>query len=217
MSKHRARVSIQGPPVGSLRRRHSCLRRTCVGGLGCLFLILLTLTAVLFFLAGPKETSLDALPSSVYDAVPIYDTENTSSVLLVPGSQRNRIVEALAYLPKALLAPFIALSPDRVHDLDDTTSRWDAVRVFVSESVGDHRDKYHITWKNLAAQPSFIYTYYQDELTQRGFEIGTSTSFTQATLLEFVHRRKNIEGSVMIRDLPSTNGTDSVKLILFVE
>lgn len=207
------KVIIKEPPIKSLSKGRSCLKRTCLGG--CVSLAAVIVAAVLFirFVLGPDTKELKDLPAVFTDAVPLYDSAGIAVIKVTRGKDRARNLELAAYLPKLAVSPAVLwLEREKLKDPDSYWVRWVA---FMKEPVGDHRDLVELEWRGLAASPDFIADFYKTELKKKGFSPGIESSGNGAR--QFTFENVGIQGAVFIKKGGEKFGTELIKLSVRIE
>lgn len=214
MTQSPSSVVIQEPPLQELNKKRSCAKRTCATGCGCIVLFLLASLLLLKFAAGPKKKTLKKIPTQVEAYIPLYDLDSLEHIYVTSGKDRNKAIETAAYIPKIILAPiFIAIENNANTTALEETSVWTELSEFVREPLTDQRDSLTMTWTDLIADPSFVYTYYVHKLEERGFTVVTEKTDGRVRHLTFSDGQ--VDGSLSIQDSGETTGTDYVELTLF--
>jgi len=220
MRKDNNKVEIMEPPLMRLGKTKSCLSRICLSGCGCAIVFVIIFLLVLKSTSEPRAKEIKTPPDYLSAAVPIYDKENINKIEFTSGKNQGKIIEGLALLPKAIIAPFIVelkkiketkeAAPAK--DADKSYFNWSEFKKIMEEPVVDHRDTYNIEWRNLSAQPSFIYNYYQTELNKQNFSI--TVSGKNEKINQFTFNKNGIDGVVYIEDDLINRGTDYVLLLI---
>lgn len=218
MTRRPEDVIIQEPPMEELSKQYSCLRRSCFSCVSLLLVVLAGSLLILKFTLIPAPRELKKAPPSVTESIPLYDTDSIVKITVLPGSDRSRGVEAAAWIPKAIVAPFfIALDKDQSflkRSYPSSTSdlikaSWsEKFNLFLHAPIGDHRDEITIEWKDIGADPKFISEYYIDELNKRGFIIMAQSQTDQIN--QYTFSRPDLEGSLFITNDAATPTTDSM-------
>ena len=167
-------VEIKEPPIEELTRKYSAfstIKRTCLGGCGCLVFLLIILAVVLKFFIGTGPQEIKTTPDNFPSEIPIYDQENIETITFISGKYKNRVVEIAAIFPKIILSPLlIALEKDS----NETTSKTYTLKNFweiINTPVSDQKDIIKIRWSGLKAEPEFVYSYYKTELEKQNYKI----------------------------------------------
>ncbi len=214
MSSQRNNVVIQEPPLQELNKKRSCLKRTCFTGFGCITLFLIGSLLLLKFAAGPKKKELKKVPADIVEHIPLYDMDNIDTITVISGEDRHELLEAVAYIPKVALAPIIiALEENTAAAHAPQESTWSRFSAFVKNPITDQRDAITIEWSYLTAEPSFVYTHYQQELERKNFIIVDAD--IDGGTKQILFEKNTIEGSLVIKDARDEAGTDYVTLTLF--
>lgn len=218
MSRRPEDIIIQEPPIQELSRQYSCLRRSCFSCVSLLLVILAVSLLILKFTLIPAPRELKKAPPSVTEFIPLYDTDSIVKITVLPGSDRSRGVEAAAWIPKAIVAPFfITLDKEQSFlkrsypssTVDFTKAGWnEKFALFLRAPIGDHRDEITVEWRDIGAEPKFISEYYIDELNKRGFIIMAQSQTNQSN--QYTFSRADLEGSIFITNDASTPTTDSM-------
>jgi len=217
MRRNIDKIEIKEPPIQELKKQHSCLKRTCMSGCGCLFVFLIAILLILKFTSGPQIKELKTQPENWPEDIPIYDSDNISKITFISGKERGRAMEYIAYFPKLILSPAFLILEKKFPVHDDENGRiptdesyWKGFMRIMKEPVADHRDKVQIEWEALPAEPRFIYNYYKDELQMENFEITQSQN--DEAIKQFFFKRDKTEGVLYITDDAERPGTDFVSL-----
>lgn len=218
MSRRPEDIIIQEPPIQELSRQYSCLRRSCFSCLSLVLVILAASLLILKFTLVPAPRELKKAPPSVSETIPLYDTDSLTKITVLPGSDRSRAVEAAAWIPKAIVAPFfITLDknqsflkrayPSSTTDL--AKASWgEKFNLFLNAPIGDHRDEITLEWSDVGADTKFITEYYIEELNKRGFII-TAPGQTER-IIQYTFSRTDLDGSIYIENDPVTPTTDTM-------
>jgi len=212
------KIQIQEPPIEELKKRSSCLKRTCSTGCGCVVVFLVIAVLIIKFTAGPNMKELKSVPENFPKNIPVYDKDNIEKIIFTSGKDRGRAMEYIAYGPKLFLSPIFMLLEkkfpvrDKPEDGRMITDEnyWESFVRIMKEPVADHRDKVQIEWSNMPAEPQFVYNYYKDELIKAGFAINESSDADD--IRQFAFYIKDTEGVLYMTDELEKNGTDFVSL-----
>ena len=79
MRRNTNQVEIKGPPIGELKKKKSCLLKTCLSG-GCLIVFILMSLLVFKFVTEPRIKELKELPKKFTEDIPIYDEKNIQKI-----------------------------------------------------------------------------------------------------------------------------------------
>jgi hypothetical protein len=219
----RETIEIQEPTIQTLGKNRSCLKRSCFGGCGCLFLICIAFLLMVRLLAVPNLKELKTLPDSFpSELVPMYDKENIERISYLSAKEKGNTLERLAYIPKIIITPLYLMVeqylPSNYQILSDTRdlSGRERFTQIINKPLFANNSTFTIEWTHLSARPSFIKEYYTDELTKTGFTV-TSTPVTPqySEEITFTHTTEQINGTLRIIDpSPTDRGTDEVILEL---
>lgn len=192
-----------------LNKKRSCLRRSCMSGCGCLALIAILLSALLWFAGRSPSKELNRVPESFPDDIPLYDTDAISAISYASGKEKNQLLEIAAVVPRAAVNKTL----DALDRRGDAASRFapmlERIRTLANPS-NIRRDTYRIEWKNLSAQPKFIAEYYRTELTKRQFAV--TRGMDTDVRISFSFKKGLTEGVFLLSDDPRREGTDTLML-----
>lgn len=168
-------VEIVEPPIGELTRTRSSFKRTCFTG--CLFIVLFVISLVvgarLLIGAGPE--TVKSVPENFPQAIPVYDKDAIEAITFISGKYKYRSTEIAAFFPKVILSPLLVRIHDSEFSTGTSTSRaklsLDSVWQIVRTPVSELKDTVQIEWRDINAEPSFVYSYYKKELTKNGYKI----------------------------------------------
>lgn len=210
-------VEIQEPPLETIKKKRSCLKQSCWGGCGCLVLVCIALAVLLKFVLFPAPQEIKIVPEQVSAALPVYDEDNIDRITRLSAERRQKSLRILAYAPKILLAPIVALLDRDTPKAEDaaTESTEKQVSDFLDNLTGDDRDIITIEWQDLSAEASFIESFYKKELTKRSFAI---KDLSEEAPTEFLFYKKNpaIDGILTITDRPDADGTNLLLLTVHI-
>lgn len=214
MRRRRDNVVIQEPPIQEIGKRRSCLKRTCLTGCGCIVLFIIGIVVLLQVLAGPRSSKVKDLPFNVTNAIPLYDKDSIVDITVIPGVEKNKLLETAALIPKVFLSPIILSLDSQFAPAEADNGRWARFRAFIDEPIGDHRDTYTLRWEDLPARPTFVLDFYKRELVRQGFVI--SSEYTGTRNYSFTFSRGTIQGDLRIEDDPRFAGTNILILTLII-
>lgn len=213
MRKDIDKVVIQEPPIQELKKKKSCLKRSCVSGCGCVIIFLVISLLILKFTSGPRIKELKEIPDQFPTAIPIYDGDNISKINFTSGQERGKSVEVIAYVPKLVFSPLLVLWEQKTgkeNYSDKEKSFFENFINIMKEPVTDHRDIIKIEWTELPAEPKFVYEYYQSELERNDFKLKNKNNNNKN--YQFSFSKDNIEGVLYIEDVAQKTGTDYISL-----
>jgi hypothetical protein len=209
-------VEIVEPPIRELTKTRSSFKRGCVTG--CFFILILGVATVggIKFLIGAGPSTFKSVPSIFPKDIPIYDKDAIEAITFIPGKYKYRSTEIAAFFPKILLSPII-LRIQGVNAPTPTTTEQSALRGLwrmVSTPVSDLSDTIHVEWKNIDAEPTFVYSYYKKELTKKDYAI--TNEVRSKTEQRFLFSREDgINGFLLVEgDEETKPGTDYAALMV---
>lgn len=219
-------IEIKDPPLEELTRKHSCLKRTCLTCLTFLLTLIGGSFLILKFTLGEPTTKLKTLPREFTLAIPIYDADNIEQINFTSGDERSRGVEAVAFVPKLIVAPILLTfdkknrfvrryQPELATELNKKHTRGERFWLFMRQPIGDHRDLIKIDWLELTADRSYIVEYYMSELKKKNFLVAERSASTEIT--QFTFAKDNIDGVLYIKDTPEKRTTDVVTLTVTMD
>jgi hypothetical protein len=159
---------------------------------------------------GPGPTAIKTLPPQFPADLPIYDRDNIDTITYITGRYKSRGVEIAALFPKIILSSlFLPSNTDTQQPNASIQTRTikDIWKV-VTAPVGDHRDTVQLEWNDLATSPTFLYSYYKNELRKKDFKIKSETIGGDERQFTFA-RGEEVVGSVFIK----TDPNDKLKTI----
>lgn len=190
-------IEIQDPPIQELGKKHSCLKRTCATGCGCVVIFIVSAFLLLKFVASPRSKELKQIPADFPAAIPLYDQKEINKITFISGKDKSRGMEIAAYAPKLVLSA--------------KTSWSDWLRL-IKEPVTDHRDLYQIEWSELMAEPRFLSNYFKSELEKNKFIVEKITDTERVKQFRFASTTMDIDGIFYLEDDSQNKGTDYVSL-----
>ncbi len=216
-------IEIKEPPLEELGKKHSCFKRTCVSCCSFFIVIIIGSLIVLKFTVGPKTKNIKQIPRAVLTVVPIYDPENSETIILTSGKERSQSLELVAIIPKLVVSPFVlyldknyrfirSYLPELEDQLRAEKTKFGQFVIFMKKPVADHRDMVKIAWYNLSADAEFIDKYYETELRKKDFAVAAKS--TSPHIVQFAFMKDDIDGTVYIEDNPTTSFTDKVILTI---
>jgi hypothetical protein len=204
MSYRNESIEIKEPPVRRLRKRRSCVRRTCLTSCGCLLFFLIISIVLLKFSTTPRSVTLRDVPNIVKNNVPLYEPNHIDSIRVLRSEEQSRF-GAAAFLPKAVLYPILLATDDT--SLPASSSTWSGFFSYIQTPLYEkNHEQITISWEHLPVSPSFLYAYYLEQLQARGFTIVKQ----QPTKILF--ESNTILGTLSIDDTPQTAATDLLLL-----
>ncbi|OGH67962.1 MAG: hypothetical protein A3J66_03230 [Candidatus Magasanikbacteria bacterium RIFCSPHIGHO2_02_FULL_47_14] len=204
-------IVIQEPPIQELKKKKSCLKRTCVTGCGCIVIFFVVSLFLLRLLHGPKQQELKEVPEPVHELVQVYEPDYIQKITLTKAGDRGRVIETLALVPKTLLAPIIITAQKTQGD----AGWWKEIKEFIETPVTQAQDSIKIEWENVPAQPTFVVQYYQAAFEKKNFKMKTPEILGGASQYTFVSVENDQSASLYIVDDLSAFGTTYISLELF--
>lgn len=169
-------VEIVDPPIGELGKHRGGFKRGCL--IGCLSILLFIIAVIvgLRFAAGKGPVTLSQVPANFPKAIPVYDRDTIERITFISGKYKSRGVEIAALFPKLILSPIIfAMDRENTAPPNETATMqrmWQLIRTPVSDS----HDTVQIEWRNMDAEPTFVISYYKNELLKKGYTIDEETT-----------------------------------------
>lgn len=218
MRKNTNQVEIKEPPIGGLKKKKSCLSKTCFGGCGCIVILIFGCLIALKLASQPRTKELKELPAVFTENIPLYDEKSINKIEFLSGKKRNDLIEKILFIPKTLIAP-VLVELEKIQNKGQSGQEkitsyfdWGEIKNKINTPITDQRDIYRLDWTELPAQPSFIQNYYKTELKKKDFIIDISSS--NEVVNQFTFKKENISGVLYIKDDLIADGTDYVLLII---
>ena len=135
-------IQIKEPPLNELKKKKSCVKRSCFSGCGCITVFIIISLLIIKLTTGPNEKELKEIPTNFPNDIEVYDSDNIDKISIILGSEKNRGLEIVAYLPKLILSPaIIAIQKNLGNDSAlEEGKLWQQIYQIVKEPVTDHRD-----------------------------------------------------------------------------
>lgn len=218
-------IEIQGTPIQELKKKKkSCTKKGCATGCGCIIFLIFLSLLLLKFITGPRVKELKDLPPNFPTNISLYDKDEIKTINYISGKQKSRGVEIAAFVPKVIISPLIFIFNEDIKKeeiineegkitIKKKTSWKDFIEI-MKEPITDQRDIVEINWNYLIAEPSFLFEYFKNNLTQNNYEIQIITNNQTKKQLSFSDQEKNIEGVIYIADEPADKGTDYLSITL---
>ncbi|MFH1789878.1 MAG: hypothetical protein ABH832_02310 [bacterium] len=211
-------VEIKDPPIEELTRKYSAfssIKRSCIGGCGCFvfFIVLIIVLLKLWLGAGPQNVS--AVPNDFPQDVAVYDQQNIDEIIYINGKYKNRAISASAFFPKIILSPLISAldSSDVNASLSASpASFFKNMWKVVNSQVSDSRSIVKIKWKDLPANPEFIYAHLKTELQKENFIVENDYSMNNS--FGFSFKKDNHSGTFQATGIQGQSGTVMATLIV---
>ncbi len=211
-------VEIVEPPIRELTKSQSSFKRGCFTG--CLFIVIAIALFLLGikFLIGAGPSVIKTVPSTFPQDIPVYDKDAIERITFIPGKYIYRSTEIAALFPKVILSPLLVRVPDstQTNTTSKTPSTWNDIWQIISTPVNNLSDSVEIEWRNLDAEPSFIYTYYKKELGKKKYLINDEVRNKNEQHFTFT-REDGISGFLLVEgDEESKPGTDYAALTVSI-
>ncbi|NCO04956.1 MAG: hypothetical protein GW939_02300 [Candidatus Magasanikbacteria bacterium] len=215
MPRHTEPVSIQSPPLTEFKKKRSCVKRTCFSGCGCLGMFIIGIVLLLQLTAPVKPKRLSEVPAVFPDTIFLYDDDYIEEITFLPAEQKGRPLEAATFLPKLILSP-ILLTFDQYTTLDsgDTSLTFNNMVQLANESVTKRDDTVTVVWKNLPADPDFIFDYYRRQFEEQAIEVTEREDTLSQKRLQLT--ADTFYGMLTITDESKDQGTTSMTLVVSV-
>jgi hypothetical protein len=213
MRKDINKVEIKNPPIGELKNKKSCFARTCLGGCGCVIVFIFACLLILMISIKPKAKEVKSVPDYITRSIPIHNQESINRIEVTPGEERNKLIEKLAIVPKAVIAPFV-VEFKKIKNKQEKTEEsegyfdWNEMKKVINSPIADHRDIVEIEWLEVEEQPSFIFKNYKKELKRKDFDVEVSSDKPEVS--QFTFEKEGIDGVIFIQDDIIERGTDYV-------
>ena len=154
-------VEIKEPPLEELTRKYSTfssIKRSCIGGCGCLVFIVIIIIIILKFAIGIGPQTITKMPTNFPYGIPVYDENKIEKITFISGTYKNRVIELSALFPKIILSPIISVLDPQDSGLENKSTLKDVWKL-INSPVSDQRDVIKIKWNNLNTDPEFLYSY----------------------------------------------------------
>lgn len=172
-------IEIVDPPLQELSKKPSLVKSSCLGGCGCLIVVIIgTLIGWRILLgSGPEKSS--HIPTNFPESIPLYDRDAVERVTIVRGKYKERRELLATTLPQIILGP--------LHS-DNTTSTSQSLATLWDKLTTPHpiSDKITIEWQSQTVDAKFISDYYQKELRQRAYTISNEYHSSEREQFSFV-------------------------------
>ncbi len=169
-------VEIVDPPIGELTKRGGGFKKGCL--FGCLSIILFLVGSIiaLRLAAGKGPEKLTAVPANFPTAIPVYDKDAIERITFISGKYKSRGVEIAALFPKLILSPIFLAMDKQDATGDNGTKVAGKMWQLLTTPVSDARDTIQIEWQNMDAEPSFVISYYKNQLLRQKYSIDEETT-----------------------------------------
>ncbi len=207
-------VEIKEPPLEELTRKYSTfssIKRSCIGGCGCLVFIVIIIIIILKFAIGIGPQTITKMPTNFPYGIPVYDENKIEKITFISGTYKNRVIELSALFPKIILSPIISVLDPQDSGLENKSTLKDVWKL-INSPVSDQRDVIKIKWNNLNTDPEFLYSYYKNELQKNGFEITAESKSKQEN--QFSFKKDQTTGSLYVKSFNTQTKTETANLIV---
>ncbi|PSO45897.1 MAG: hypothetical protein BRC22_00380 [Parcubacteria group bacterium QH_9_35_7] len=214
-------VQVKDPAVKELENKRSCVKSGC--SKGCLFVILLVVgvLAISKFVTSPQLKEVKNVPSYFPQGVPVYEKDSIKKIAVSDQNKNTLFAQLSDVIPKFFLVTY-SLSSEKIDvekyfKIEKKVQNKDTIDKFfylMNKPAKKKERKVVIEWKNLSAEPDFIYDFYSTELSKNDFEVNTSVN--KKTKKQIGFSRGQIVGSLFIKDDPEIPGTTSLSLDIVI-
>jgi len=214
-------VQVKDPAVKELENKRSCVKRGC--SKGCLFVILLVVgvLAISKFVTSPQLKEVKGVPSYFPQGVPVYEKDSIKKIAVSDQNKNTLFAKLSDVIPKFFLVTyslsFEKIDVEKYFKIEKKVQNKDTIDKFfylMNKPAKKKERKVVIEWKNLSAEPDFIYDFYSTELSKNDFEVNTSVN--KKTKKQIGFSRGQIVGSLFIKDEPEIPGTTSLSLDIVI-
>ena len=219
MPKNIDNVEIKEPPIRELNKNRSCLKRSCFTGCLGFLALLLIFWGLLKFAATPRVKELKDIPEIVPESIPIYDEDSIERITYITAKEKSRLLEMVAIIPKVVVVPLYMNAEDYLpQDLQDVfddgsdLEGWDRFTHMVRQPLFGENDVVEVHWSELAAEPSFILAFYENELEKEHFDVTVTKGLKQSVSFSTT----TVSGRLTIDDQMGSDGTDSAILTISI-
>ncbi len=197
-------VQIKEPPLEELTRKYSTfstIKRSCLGGCGCLLFLFIILVVILKIVIGVGPQDLKSVPENFPKEIPVYDKDNIESITFISGKYKNRAIEIAAIFPKIILSPLLLALDKNTHNTPtnfNTNRAYTVGQVWniINTPISDQRDVVTVKWGTLDAELDFVLSYYKIELNKNNFTINADSETEK--IKQFSFSRGDTSGSFYI-------------------
>jgi hypothetical protein len=198
-------IEIVDPPLQELSKKPSFFKSSCLGGCGCLVVVILGLVIGWKILLGHGPVTSSSVPKNFPDSIPLYDQNAIERVTIVTGKYQYRRRELSTILPQLIMG--------------STTTSTSSTTDLVSRLWNDFTnpisipDEITVEWSSPAVDPSFLNSYYKKELVQNGYNV-THEQEDHGTR-QFSFSKSDIYGTLTAQPL-TTGGKTGTYIFLIV-
>jgi hypothetical protein len=168
-------VEIVDPPIGELTKGRGGFKRGCFIGCFSIFIFIIAGIIALRFAAGKGPETLTAVPNNFPKAIPVYDKDAIERITFISGKYKSRGVEIAALFPKLILSPIFLAMDKKSATSDDGGAVAQKMWQLITRPVSDAHDTIQIQWLNMDAEPTFVISYYKNELLKQRYTIEEET------------------------------------------
>jgi hypothetical protein len=122
-----------------------------------------------------KKNFIHELPETIKQSIPLYDPSQIFSIYYNAGQERQKRTELLTFFSKTYCFPLLLFTFHTNSETKDHTAahlpKKQIFYGFMRTPIGEQKDIYTITWKNLTAEPRFIVEYYKTEMENKDFKL----------------------------------------------
>jgi hypothetical protein len=173
-------VEIVEPPLQDITHKGSFLKRACLSG--CLFLLIIAalIIALVCAILGSRSKSISKLPSYFPASIPAYDRDNISEITLESDRYKTRKKELSEALDKFLSNPLNLASRNK-NEPNFIQKIWSTINTPKEQ----YPNTIVIEWKNINAEPKFVYSYFKNQLQKNGYEFKNEDANEEKPFFEF--------------------------------
>ncbi len=214
-------VQVKGPAVQELENKKSCFKRGC--SKGCLFIILLVIgvLAISKFVTSPQLKEVKDVPSYFPKGVPVYEQDSIKKIAVSDQNKSTLFAKLSDVVPKFFLVTYSLSSEkidvERYFKIETELQNKNTINKFfylMNKPAKKKERKVIIEWKNLSAEPDFVYDFYSTELNKNNFQVNTSVNKKTKKQISFT--KGQVVGSLFIKDDPEIPGTTSLSLDIVI-
>jgi hypothetical protein len=157
-------IEIVDPPLQELSKKPSLFKSGCLGGCGCLAILIVGTVVGWRLLLGSSPTTGTSIPKNFPSSIPLYDSDAIEHVTIIPGKYKGRRELLATTIPKIVMGPFTGSNASSTSELFD--SLWQTLT-----SSSSTPDQINIEWPSPTVNSTFMSSYYKKELRQNDYEI----------------------------------------------
>lgn len=174
-------IEIVDPPLQELSKKPSFFKSGCLGGCGCLAILIVSAVVGWRLLLGSSPTSSTIIPKNFPSSIPLYDPDAIEHVTIIPGKYKGRREAFATTLPKIVMGPFTSKNSSSTSELFN--SLWQKLT-----SPSTTLDEITVEWPSPTINSAFMSHYYKKELQQNGYEISDEISAQGIEQFSFVNK-----------------------------